>query len=95
MGLVWMFAGGNRIAAGAAFLPAVAKGAVSGATDGLLRSAGVASAAGEGVKAIGERFVMVVVLTCGQGWWSWALPCAPGRWGIRSGAEGHGPGWYR
>jgi len=28
MGLVWMFAGGNRISAGAALLPAVTKGAV-------------------------------------------------------------------
>jgi len=57
MGLVWMFAGGNRISAGAALLPAVAKGAVAGATDGLLRSAGVVSAAGEGVRSIGERVV--------------------------------------
>ncbi len=57
MGLLWMFTGGNRLSTAAAFFPAVAKGAAAGAADGLLRSAGVVSAAGEGVKSLGERFV--------------------------------------
>ena len=56
MGLLWMFTGGNRLSTAAAFFPAVAKGAAAGAADGLLRSAGVVSAAGEGVKSLGERF---------------------------------------
>jgi hypothetical protein len=57
MGLLWMFTGGNRLSTAAAFFPAVAKGAAAGAADGLLRTAGVVSAAGEGVKSLGERFV--------------------------------------
>ena len=57
MGLLWMFTGGNRLSTAAAFFPAVAKGAAAGAADGLLRPAGVVSAAGEGVKSLGERFV--------------------------------------
>ena len=57
MGLLWMFTGGNRLSTAAAFFPAVAKVAAAGAADGLLRTAGVVSAAGEGVKSLGERFV--------------------------------------
>jgi hypothetical protein len=57
VGVLWMFAGGNRMSAAAALFPAAAKSMAGGAAEGFARSVAAGSSAAEGVRAAGARVV--------------------------------------
>ncbi|HKS62869.1 MAG TPA: hypothetical protein VJT13_14295 [Xanthobacteraceae bacterium] len=57
MGVLWMFAGGSKITAAAALLPAAAKATAAGTASGLQRSAEIAGDAGENLRSLGASVV--------------------------------------
>ena len=57
MGVLWMFAGGNRITAAAALLPSAAGAAATGVATGLKSSADAFGAVTEGMRSAGSRIV--------------------------------------
>jgi hypothetical protein len=61
MGIVWMFAGGNRITAAASLLSPAARAAAAGVGVGLQNSADAVGAVTESARAVGSRVVDGVV----------------------------------
>ena len=57
VGILWMFAGGNRITAAAALLPSAARAAATGVGSGLQNSADMVGAAAESARSVGTQVI--------------------------------------